>query len=138
MVDGIFTPASSPEPFCLAAHPIVTKRMYLRNPVDAKGAFNYIWIAFRCGVLSLRFFNLFKRKEADCPEVRAASSDFIDGDMRRRERTRIVAHLEKCAPCRAFVNTLRATVDLLRSTPAPGPSEGFEQRIRDSLRGAGY
>ena len=82
----------------------------------------------------MRFFNLFKRKEADCPEVRAASSDFLDGDMRDRERVRITAHLEKCAPCRAFVNTLRATVDLLRSTPSLEPPEGFKQRIRDSLR----
>ena len=85
----------------------------------------------------MRFFNLFKRKEADCPEVRAASSDFLDGDMGRRERGRIAAHLEKCAPCRAFVNTLRATVDLLRSTPAPEPPEGLEQRIRERLRDSG-
>ena len=84
----------------------------------------------------MRFFNLFKRKEAECPEVRSASSDFIDGDMRRGERARIAAHLEKCAPCRAFVNTLRATVALLRSAPAPEPPEGFKRRIRDSLRGA--
>ena len=111
--------------------------MYLRNPVDAKRAFYYIWIAFRCGVLGLRFFNLFKRREADCPEVRAASSDFLEGDMGRRERARIAFHLERCDLCRAFVNTLRATVDLLRSAPALEPPEGFEQRIRDSLRGAG-
>ena len=83
------------------------------------------------------FFNPFKRKEADCPEVRAASSDFIDGDMGRRERARIAAHLENCAPCRAFVNTLRATVALLHSAPMPEPPEGLKQRIRDSLRGAG-
>ena len=82
----------------------------------------------------MRFFNLFKRKEADCPEVRAASSDFLDGDMRRRDRARIAAHLGKCAPCRVFVNTMRATIDLLRSTPAPELPEGFKQRIRDSLR----
>ena len=105
--------------------------MYLRNPVDAKRAFYYIWIV---GVWSLRFFNLFKRKEADCPEVRSASSDFLDGDMGRRERARIAFHLERCDLCRAFVNTLRATVDLLRSAPVPEPPEGLRQRIRDSLR----
>ena len=82
----------------------------------------------------MRFFNLFKRKEADCPEVRAGASDFLDGDMGRRESARIAAHLEKCGLCRAFVNTLRATVNLLRSTPTSEPPEGFKQRIRDRLK----
>ena len=82
----------------------------------------------------MRFFNLFRRKEADCAEARAGASDFIDGDLNDRARSRIALHLERCAPCRAFVNTLRATVDLLRSTPALEPPEGFSQRIRDSLR----
>ncbi len=85
----------------------------------------------------MRFFNLFKRKDVDCEEVRAASSDFIDGDMGRRERARIAFHLERCPLCSAFIKTLRATVDLLRSTPVPELPVGFKQRIRDRLRDSG-
>ncbi len=81
----------------------------------------------------LRLFDIFKRKDLDCGDVRAASSDFIDGDVSDRERARIAFHLERCGPCRSFINTLRATVNLLRSTPAPEPPKDFKQRIRDSL-----
>ena len=86
----------------------------------------------------LRLFDIFRKKDLDCGDVRAASSDFIDGDVGGRERARIAFHLERCGPCRSFINTLRATVNLLRSTPASEPPEGFKQRIRDSLgdRGA--
>ena len=81
----------------------------------------------------MRFFNIFKRRELDCPEVREASSDFVDGDVSDKKRARIAFHLERCGPCTAFVNTLKATVDLLRAAPDQELPAGFKQRIKDSL-----
>ena len=80
-----------------------------------------------------RLFSIFGGGEADCPEVRAASSDYIDADLGERQRARIDSHLEKCPLCRAFVNTMRATVNLLKSAFESTPPEGFQQRVRDRI-----
>ena len=80
-----------------------------------------------------RLFSIFGRGEADCPEVRAASSDYIDADLGERQRARIDSHLEKCPLCRAFVNTMRATVNLLKSAFESRPPEGFKQRIKERI-----
>ena len=81
----------------------------------------------------MRFFDIFKRSELDCQQTREASSDYLDGDIGGRERARIARHLKGCAPCAAFMNTLRATIELLRASQVPNPPDGFKQRIRDSL-----
>ena len=82
----------------------------------------------------MRIFDLFKRRELDCQEVREASSGFIDGEVGYRMRARIASHLKRCEHCKAFISTLRATVNLLRSAPTPELPVGFKQRIRDSLK----
>ena len=82
-----------------------------------------------------RLVRLFRGRELDCGEVRAASSDFIDDDLSSKESSRIRSHLEGCGPCTAFVETLRATIDLLRSTAAPGAPDGFRERVRERIRG---
>ena len=72
----------------------------------------------------------------DCDEVRAASSDFIDGDLGSDVSAKIRAHLEQCEPCAAFVRTLRATVVMLGSTaPSPAPA-GFRERVYERIRGS--
>ena len=81
----------------------------------------------------MRFFNIFKRRELDCQAVREVSSDFIDGDVSDKQKARITFHLERCGPCTAFVNTLKATVELLRSAPGAELPAGFKQRIKDRL-----
>ena len=71
--------------------------------------------------------------EPDCEEVRGLSSDYIDGDLDQPHAVRIGFHLDKCGPCRAFMNTLRATVALLRSTSAKKAPPGFSAKVRESL-----
>ena len=71
---------------------------------------------------------------ADCAEVRAVSSDFVDGELDDAATVKVRSHLEKCGPCNAFVNTLRATVDMLRSMAKQEPPAGFRERVRDSLK----
>ena len=82
-----------------------------------------------------RIASIFRRKdpEPDCDEVRDVSSDYIDGELDERKTGRVKSHLDGCAPCNAFIRTLRATVNLLRSTPKQKAPEGFRSRIRESL-----
>jgi len=75
--------------------------------------------------------------DPDCEQVQEMSSDFIDDELDGKAKQKIVAHLEWCAPCTAFINTLRATVGLLRSTPREAPPVDFKERVRDSIRNAG-
>jgi anti-sigma factor (TIGR02949 family) len=81
-----------------------------------------------------RLIGIFRRKQdADCQEVHDLSSDFIDEEMDDTSVTRMRSHLDKCPPCRAFVNSLKATVNLLRSTPKNEAPPDFRQRVRDNL-----
>ena len=75
--------------------------------------------------------------DPDCEHVREMSSDFIDDDLDEEANQMVVAHLEWCPPCTAFINTLRATVGLLRSTPREAPPVDFKERVRDTIRNAG-
>jgi len=69
----------------------------------------------------------------DCEEVRGMSSDYIDGELNKPEVAKVRTHILNCGPCDTFINTLRATVGLLRSTPKQQPPSDFKQRIRDRL-----
>lgn len=83
-----------------------------------------------------RITGIFKRKghDVDCQDVRELSSDYIDGDLDDARVSQVSRHLGWCGPCNAFVNTLRATVELLRATPKREPPDGFRDRIREKLR----
>ena len=82
-----------------------------------------------------RIVSIFRRKdrEPDCDEVRDISSDYIDGELDERRAGRVKSHLDGCAPCNAFIRTLRATINLLRSTSKEQAPEGFRSRVRESL-----
>ena len=86
--------------------------------------------------MSPRLSGIFKRRdpELDCEHVQELSSDFIVDELYDDAKREVVAHLEWCSPCTAFINTLRATVGLLRSTPKEIPPADFKERLRDSIR----
>ena len=83
-----------------------------------------------------RFIAMIKGRgmDDDCEEVRGLSSDLIDGDIDEPTEQRIKGHLGRCGPCNSFINTLRATVSLLRSTPKNEPSEGFRARVLENMK----
>lgn len=83
-----------------------------------------------------RIVGMFKRHrmDDDCLEVRERSSDLVDGDIDDPTEQRIKGHLARCGPCNSFMNTLRATVALLRSTPKKEPSEGFQAKVLENIR----
>ena len=80
-----------------------------------------------------RLTGIFKRRN-DCHEVRSLSSDYIDGELDHATEDRVKSHLEWCAPCRAFINTLRATVDLLRATPRREVPDDLRQHIHEDTQ----
>ena len=87
-----------------------------------------------------RFFGMFKRKDGaedgtdpGCIEVRERSSEYIDGELDQTADAKISDHIGWCKPCNAFVSTLRATIELLRTTPKKTAPRDFRQRIRESI-----
>ena len=69
-----------------------------------------------------------------CHEARMLSSDYLDGELEPSLRQKIRAHLAECPACAAFVNTLKATIDLLRAaSPQPIP-HGYKSRILQRIR----
>ena len=89
--------------------------------------------------MASRFIRLFKRRseDADCREVRNLSSDYIDEELERASADRVSRHLKWCPPCNAFIETLRATVNMLRATPRREPPSDFRQRVQDAIRDEG-
>ena len=87
-----------------------------------------------------RIIGLFRRRnnELGCGEVRELSSDLIDEELNQATEVRVKSHLAKCGPCQAFVNTLRATVGLLRASPRPEAPSDLRQKLRENLRKEGH
>ncbi len=77
----------------------------------------------------------------DDPGCRAmvdSLSDYIDGDLDAALRKAIDAHGGHCPPCRAFVRTLRATVQVVRNLPRqPLRAETVRTLARALRRAAG-
>jgi anti-sigma factor RsiW len=74
---------------------------------------------------------------ASCAETRESLSDYVDDELRPRERRRIIGHLLMCRRCRAVLRSLRATIAGLNAIgpaePAPdtGVADSVIARIRD-------
>lgn len=65
-------------------------------------------------------FRLFRR--GVCELTRERLSLYLDGELAPQEAETIRQHLEQCEACRAELDTLRATVELLHRVPAiPSP-----------------
>jgi hypothetical protein len=68
----------------------------------------------------------FRRSEKDrCSGTRDALSGYIDGRLDPEEAVRVEEHLNTCRGCREDLESLRATVALLRSLPEVTPSRSF-------------
>ncbi len=82
-----------------------------------------------------RIARLFRRKPQDeHHQVREMSSDYIDGELDTKSAENVKSHLEKCGPCMAFVSTMRATVDLLRSATRQSAPDSLRDRIHKAVR----
>ena len=80
------------------------------------------------------FRRLFNRGEVDCHDVREAGSDYLDDDLSPQKRSVVQAHLDKCGPCRAFIESLSSTIGLLTRMPKVNPPPSFKQSIVEQTR----
>jgi anti-sigma factor RsiW len=78
---------------------------------------------------------------ATCRETRDRLSDYLDGDLGTRTRTRIKRHLARCEHCRALLASLTRTLDQLRSlgggdegAPEPATVRAVVERIERERR----
>jgi anti-sigma factor RsiW len=61
--------------------------------------------------------------------IRGQLSEYLDGSLGSTDRERVDRHLDECSSCYAYLNTLRATIDLAGGLPVkPAPS-----RVKDSI-----
>ncbi len=82
-----------------------------------------------------RIRRLFRRSgmPMQCEEVRSHSSDYIDNDIDPTLAQRIREHLSGCEQCTAFVDTLRATINILRTMPVQAAPDGFAKRVSNHI-----
>jgi predicted anti-sigma-YlaC factor YlaD len=79
---------------------------------------------------------IFSRHYVDCRETRVSGSDYLEDDLSPRKRSAIRAHLDRCGPCRAFIEGLSSTIGVLARLPRTAPPPAFKQGILDRARAA--
>jgi len=60
----------------------------------------------------------------DCREVFALLSEYLDVELPPEECSRLREHIERCAPCVEFVESLKKSIELCRKfqpDAVPGP-----------------
>jgi hypothetical protein len=62
--------------------------------------------------------------EIECRQIAELLGDYLEGSLPRATHELIDFHIDGCAPCVAFLNTYRGTVDATRRLPdVPIPAE---------------
>ena len=72
--------------------------------------------------------------DMECRRIAELLGEYLDGSLPKATRELLEWHIESCAPCVAFVNTYRGTVDAakkLRETTIPPE---LKQRLLNVLR----
>ncbi len=80
------------------------------------------------------FRRLFNRGEADCIETRELASDYLEDDLASSRRAAVQSHLDKCGPCRAFVEALSTTIGLLSRLPQVLVPASFQQTVMNRIK----
>ncbi len=80
------------------------------------------------------FRRLFNRGEADCAETRELASDYLEDDLASSRRAAVQTHLNRCGPCRAFVEALSTTVSLLGRLPRVSVPASFRQSVMNRIK----
>ena len=82
-------------------------------------------------------FNAIKRflrkGEFDCDDVADHSSSYLDNDLKEEKRSAFQAHLSKCGPCVAFVDTLSSTIGALTRLPGVNTPSTLKKSLLDRM-----
>jgi len=71
-----------------------------------------------------------------CRETFAKLSEYIDGELDPELCEAIDGHMDLCAPCQAFVESLRRTVDLTNNLPQRELPEDLARELADAYQKA--
>ena len=83
------------------------------------------------------FRRLFNPDQAACAEARKLASDYLADDLSARKRSSVQDHISRCGPCRAFVDTLAATIGLLTQLPRVAAPASLKQAILERTKKGG-
>jgi len=74
--------------------------------------------------------------EIECRQIAELLGDYLDGSLPRETRELIDFHIDGCAPCVAFLNTYRGTVDAARLLPDVTMPPELKKRLLTVLKSA--
>jgi predicted anti-sigma-YlaC factor YlaD len=72
----------------------------------------------------------------ECRQIAELLGDYLDGSLARETRELIDFHIDGCAPCVAFLNTYRGTVDAARKLPDVAIPPELKKRLLTVLKTA--
>jgi hypothetical protein len=70
----------------------------------------------------------------ECRQIAELLGDYLDGTLPRETRELIDFHIDGCAPCVAFLNTYRGTVDAARKLPEIAIPPELKNRLLTVLK----
>ena len=69
-----------------------------------------------------------------CQELVELVTDYLEGDLSRRDRRRVEKHLAACGACTAYVEQMRETLELLGTVPVDTLSAEAQATLLDAFR----
>jgi len=67
-----------------------------------------------------------------CRDVFAKLSEYLDGELPDDLCERVEHHMADCAPCQAFLESLRRTVRWIETADAPAMPDDVRASVRDA------
>jgi mycothiol system anti-sigma-R factor len=73
--------------------------------------------------------------EPGCTKVRELCSDYVDGELDVQATRHMASHLDECGPCQALIDTLKATIALLRTPQHRRAPDSLRASVKQRIRG---
>jgi anti-sigma factor RsiW len=70
-----------------------------------------------------------------CQELVELVTEYLDGALDPRDRTRFEEHVMTCPPCHAHIDQMRKTIDVLGHVSEETLSDAAEQDLLEAFRG---
>src|SRR5207244_3998755 len=92
------------------------------------------------GGSAMKLFTRGRTPEIACQELVEVITDYLEGDLSKRDRRRFDAHIEGCPHCTEYLDQIRATIAVsgrLRAQDIPADKrEALLDAFREYLEGA--
>jgi len=70
---------------------------------------------------------------ASCREIFERLSEYLDAELPADLCERVEAHMADCAPCEAFLESLRSTVRLVARSDAPAMPDDVRESVLEAF-----